>query len=390
MQIRCIRVYNDYFIDKAKFLSDNSLVMAKKAILKEINAKSKSDLGFSFRTSTRFHVKIPLSSSHVNHPVGESSTIGQYVDKRVVDKIYDLVKQNITNLSEVQRSLDTYVREDLFFGHPEERRPKKTNRRYYPCRQDLRNHIAKAISAVKYCDDDQEALGKKIEDWQTKSPKSNFFYRTRDAVINEKDEPRPRTPEETFLFVHQEPWQQQMLERYGSELALMDATYKTTRYAIPLFFVCVHTNVGYKVVAEFICQSEDQASISEALAIIKGWNPAWNPAYFMVDYSNAEIAALEQQFPKSLVYICDFHRLQAMYRWSKSKKNGLSSAEQEIFLVHMKSITYASTVDKFEKRVSALKESRLYKEKPNVQNYLNNTWLSCYRRYSSSTENLQI
>ena len=87
----------------------------------------------------------------------------------------------------MQRSLDKYVREDLFSGHPEERRPKKTNRRYYPCRQDLRNHIAKAISAVKYCDDDQEALGKKIEDWQTKSPKSNFFYRARDAVINEKD-----------------------------------------------------------------------------------------------------------------------------------------------------------------------------------------------------------
>ena len=230
----------------------------------------------------------------------------------------------------MQRSLDKYVREDLFSGHPEERRPKKTNRRYYPCRQDLRNHIAKAISAVKYCDDDQEALGKKIEDWQTKSPKSNFFYRTRDAVINEKDEPRPRTPEETFLFVHQEPWQQRMLERYGSELALMDATYKTTRYA-STFFVCVHTNVGYKVVAKFMCQSEDQASISEALAIIKGWNPVWNPTYFMEDYSNAEIAALEEQFPKSFVYICDFHRLQGMHRWCKSKKNGFSSAEQEIF-----------------------------------------------------------
>ena len=109
----------------------------------------------------------------------------------------------------MQRSLDKYVGEDLFSSHPEERRPKKKNRRYYPCRQDLRNHIAKAISAVKYCDDDQEALGKKIEDWQTKSPKSNFFYRTRDTIINEKkDEPRPRTPEETFLFVHQEPWQQ--------------------------------------------------------------------------------------------------------------------------------------------------------------------------------------
>ena len=57
-----------------KFLSDNSLVMAKRAILREINAKSKNNLRFSFRTSTRFHVKIPLSSSHVNHPFGDSST----------------------------------------------------------------------------------------------------------------------------------------------------------------------------------------------------------------------------------------------------------------------------------------------------------------------------
>ena len=72
----------------------------------------------------------------------------------VLDKIYDLVNQNITNFSEVQRSLDKYVREDLFSGHPERRRPKKTNSRYYPCRQDVRNHIAKAISAVKYCDDE--------------------------------------------------------------------------------------------------------------------------------------------------------------------------------------------------------------------------------------------
>ena len=118
MQIRCIRVCNDYFIDKAKFLSDNSLVMAKRAILKEINAKSKNNLRFSFRTSTRFHVKIPLSSSHVNHPFGDSSTIGQLVDKRVVDKIYDLVKQNITNPFEVQKSLDKYVREVQFLAIP--------------------------------------------------------------------------------------------------------------------------------------------------------------------------------------------------------------------------------------------------------------------------------
>ena len=34
---------------------------------------------------------------------------------------------------------------------------------------------------------------------------------------------------------------------------MIDATYKTT---IPLFFLTVHTNAGYTVVAEFIVQME--------------------------------------------------------------------------------------------------------------------------------------
>ena len=79
-----------------------------------------------------------------------------------------------------------------------------------------------------------------------------------------------------------------------------------------------------------------------------------------------------------------------MHRFSKSKKNGLSSAERETFLKLMKSITYANTVDKFEKRMNALKESQLYKDKPNVQNYLNNTWLSCKVRWAQAFRKQQV
>ncbi|EDO34732.1 predicted protein [Nematostella vectensis] len=68
-----------------------------------------------------------------------------------------------------------------------------------------------------------------------------------------------------FLFIHQEEWQRKLLRRYGSQLVLMDATYKTTKYSLHLFFVCVHTNVGYQVIAEFICETEDADSIAEAL-----------------------------------------------------------------------------------------------------------------------------
>jgi len=79
-------------------------------------------------------------------------------------------------------------------------------------------------------------------------------------------------------------------------MVLLDATYKTTKYAVPLFFMCVRTNADYIVVCEFIVQYEDSASIAEALTIIKSWNTDWQPICFMVDCSEAEIKALENAF----------------------------------------------------------------------------------------------
>lgn len=120
-----------------------------------------------------------------------------------------------------------------------------------------------------------------VADWENSSPSSKFFLRTRDMKSGKE--------ETKFLFVHHEEWQRGILLRYGGDLVLMDATYKTTKYAIPLFFICVHTNVGYKVVAEFMCQDEDSLSIGEPLGILRQWNPTWDPKYFMVDFSTAEM-----------------------------------------------------------------------------------------------------
>lgn len=86
------------------------------------------------------------------------------------------------------------------------------------------------------------------------------------------------------MFVHKEEWQQRLLLRYGRGYVLMDTTHKTMKYAIPLFFLCVHTNVGFKVVAEFLSQNKDKGHIGEALNIIKGRNLTWRPKCFMVDY----------------------------------------------------------------------------------------------------------
>ena len=80
-------------------------------------------------------------------------------------------------------------------------------------------------------------------------------------------------------------------------MVFLDATYRTTRYAIPLFFVCVHTNCGYCVVATLILEREDTKSVAEALAALLVMNPGWSPSAFMVDSSEVEMNAIASVFP---------------------------------------------------------------------------------------------
>ena len=107
------------------------------------------------------------------------------------------------------------------------------------------------------------------------------------------------------------------MQWYANNLTLLDATYKTTKYDLSLFFLCVKTSVGYSIVAEFVIQSETAQQISEALAVLKQWNPNWKPSFFKIDYSEAELSAIEEVFPSTKVYLCDFHREQAWERWCK-------------------------------------------------------------------------
>ena len=212
------------------------------------------------------------------------------------------------------------------------------------------------------------------------SSTADFFYRPKSRNYSKVD----ATGNDKFLLVHQEVWQQRLLSRYGSDLVLIDATYKTTKYALPLFFVSVHTNAGYKVVAEFICENENAESIAEALRIIKSWNVGWNPIYFMVDYSLAEINAIGEVFPNAAVYICDFHRKQAWNRWVRSSKNNLNSKEQQVLTDLLQRVAYSRTASSYNTALENLRKSSVYKSKKNVQDYVENIWAACAERWAQA------
>ena len=124
----------------------------------------------------------------------------------------------------------------------------------------------------------------------------------------------------------QSAWQKELLKQYENTMSLINATYKTTRYDLALFFICVRTNVDYSVVhvAKFVVQNENKENIhiEEALNVLC-------TILYVGLYSDAELSAVEAVFPSTKVYLCEFHREQAWVHWTHDHKHGLSPVEAE-------------------------------------------------------------
>ena len=182
---------------------------------------------------------------------------------------------------------------------------------------------------------DQEALIENIHIWKQEDPSIKIFFRPKstEAVINDRtkdnieveeqemkfknedsvnndDRSEGDTEEEeeqgmkfknkdsvhSLLFVYQTKWQRRLFQRYGGEMLLLDATYKTTQNILPLFFPVVKTNVDYQIVGTFITDNETKWAIKEAVTKFKEWNPSTFPKFCISDYCNEEIEVLEEMF----------------------------------------------------------------------------------------------
>ena len=182
---------------------------------------------------------------------------------------------------------------------------------------------------------DQEALIEKNQIWKQEDPSIEIFFRPKSTQavnnddvkdnievdeqemkfkiahsinnynrikgdIEEEEEQENKFKNEdsvhSLLFVYQTKWQRPLFQRYGGEMLLLDATYKTTQYVFPLFFLVVKTKVDYQFVGTFIAENERKRDLKEALTRFKEWNPSTSPKFCMTDYCNEEIEALEETF----------------------------------------------------------------------------------------------
>lgn len=155
----------------------------------------------------------------------------------------------VTQWQEVKKLL-TYHVENILFANGTCPKPSILNRSFYPTNRDIINHIYTATTKQKLSKLDQVNLQRMIDEWTKKDPTSKFFLRM--CTVQDDGEILDQSqPTQKLLYVHQQQWQQRLMVKYGNEISLIDATYKTTNYALPLFFVCVKTNNGYAVVGMY-------------------------------------------------------------------------------------------------------------------------------------------
>eukprot|EP00795_Rhopilema_esculentum_P007013 gene7013-12637_t len=407
--VRSITVYQDYDIsDKAKTESRRHFDRFTK---KEWLQKLKENIGNpDLKIFKRYYLCVPDQCAHTSHAVGVFAGLGQPINQKVKEQIHKLTNSGVSDVQTMRELLKDFILNDMF-AHTS-RKPDVLNTAFFPRDRCIANHMYIAATKQKLSCMDQVNLQQRIKEWEQQDPERKFSFRAskicdggEDRLQEDLNSPncdnstaiskfnphqiKSRQFDQKLLYVHQEPWQQDLLKNYGNNICLMDATYKTTKYALPLFFVIVNTNAGYKVAAEFITQEENTESVEEALLVLKNWNPSWKPQFFMCDYSQIEINAIESVFSEcgTKVLICAFHREQAWERWTKRKESTLSHEERKKLLRYLRTVADAPANDEentnpFQLSVDNLKSTHVWNSKPNVREYINQWWLSCPERWA--------
>ena len=261
------------------------------------------DSGSAGNGERRVYLQLPLATDHHNHATGEVRLFGlssffffslspnpvcrsskhsnrlsshlqileyfsqaagflQRMDGRLCDQMRELVEDGVRGVNEMRRHLRHFVSNVLFKGQA---LPRKTNGRFFPRKVDVRNGIYESIVKHRWSKIDQENSEKKVGTWQRENPHDNMVFKqyasdqenapNGDDSDDGGDEDVELTHGNGLLFVHQTEWQSRLLKHYGNELSLLDATYRTTKYALPLFFLVVKTNIDYQIVGSLVLQS---------------------------------------------------------------------------------------------------------------------------------------
>ena len=249
IKIKSFTLYPEYSLPKQSLSSQQ-----QKQLQEEVLEQLRQDLasGKAVQVERKYFVSLPTEEAQSGHPTGHCSGFSQRI--HLIEPITKVVSADITNTGEVKRLLRHYTRNTLAKHLGIQVTP--NNRALFPTDIDVRNHVATAKKALEFSKLDPENLRLKIDSWEKASSDTKFFFRPYIRTSSTKDDSAMQTHEkkagsanyrgntadheglhivgsdegcqQTMLYVHQEKWQRELLQKYGKTIGMIDATCKTT------------------------------------------------------------------------------------------------------------------------------------------------------------------
>ncbi|XP_045558841.1 uncharacterized protein [Salmo salar] len=275
------------------------------------------------------------------------------MDDRVKGYIRALVQQGVRKVKEVKNQMVQYVRTELF----RDTTPPPL-RRFFPTEKTIHAVMAQVIAEEHYSKIDLVNLLTLAENWKAEAPRINFLLRV-------------QSESENLLLCYQTDWQRRLLRQYEDALPL------------PLFFLCVRTNVSVVPVGLFVVQSRNAEALGEALGVFRQWNRGWSPAYILTEHCPVEMKAVEAAFTGAQAVFSDHLRERTWTKWLSNRSRAITN--QEGIFDMMKAIAGSLTRKQHQEAVELLQQSPIWLEKRQLfKNWFTNKWLSEEKRWANA------
>ena len=165
----------------------------------------------------------------------------------------------------------------------------------------------------------------------------------------------------------------------SGEMVLIDATSNLDRQDSKLFHLVCPSVIGALPVGVIITTREDTDTVRFGLELLKSVLPVYafygrggslGPQIFMTDDSDSERAALRKTWPGSVLLLCVFHVLQAMWTWLWDSKHGIHNTHRVHLLNLFRAVLYADTEYQRSECLEEMYADEIINEYPQFQKHL--------------------
>ena len=159
----------------------------------------------------------------------------------------------------------------------------------------------------------------------------------------------------------------------AGDIIMVDATSNLDRNDSKLIHVVCPSPIGALPLADIIVTREDFKTLQFAFELLKSVLPDnafygrgvdAGPHVIMTDDCEAEISALAGAWPGSVLLLCHFHVLQAMWTWLWNSKNEIASTDRQHLITLFRAVLYAETRADLSERLEELYADEIVNKYP--------------------------